>query len=84
MGAKGLTPTLLVMGVHPKLPLFNSASTSLHQLDRLRAQKLARDEYAKIVDSQRLKAVRKANCPYIVTDLMWGDLIVVYRQASRK
>lgn len=76
MGAGGLIPTILGYGVHPKLPLPDSTSTSLPQKDLLRAQNLARDEYAKIVHNQRLKAVQKAKCPSVVTYLMGGDLIV--------
>ena len=82
MGANGLTPTLFVYGVHPKLPLPDSASTTMPQTDRLKAMKAARDEYAKVVDEKRLKAVEKAQCPSVVTDLAWGDSVVVYRKTS--
>lgn len=70
MGVDGLTPTLFVYGVHHMLMLPNSASTSMPQLERLRAQKLTRDEYARVEDEQRLKAVQKAKCPSVLTDLM--------------
>ena len=84
MGVNGLTPTLLVYGVHPKLPLPDSASTAMAQHGRFRAQKLARDEYAKIVDEQRLRAVKRAQSPSIQTDILWGDSAVVFRQTLRR
>ena len=84
MGTDGLTPTLLFYGVHPKLPLPNSSSTTMPQSERLLAMKLARDEYAKVVDEQKLKAVQRAQSPSVQTDLLWGDSVVVFRQTSRR
>lgn len=55
MGVDDLTPTLLFYDVHPKLPLPDSASTAMPQHEGFRAQKLARDKYAKVVDEKRLR-----------------------------
>lgn len=78
MGIDGITPTLLVYVVRPNLLLPGAFSTSMPKHRRPRVQKLARDEYTRIVDEQRLKAVQKAKCPSVVSDLLWGDSAVVY------
>lgn len=58
----GLTSTLLVYGVYTKLPLSDSALTSMTQHEHFQTQKLARDEYANIVDEKRLSVVHNAKC----------------------
>lgn len=70
MGIDGLTPTLLVYGVHPKLPLSDSASTAIPQHKTFLAQKFAHYEYAKVVDEKRLQAVQREQSPPVQTDLL--------------
>lgn len=84
MGIDGLTPTLLVYGVNPKLPLPDSNSTTMPQSERFLAMKLARDENAKVVDEKRLKTLQHAQSPSIETDLLRGDSVVVFRQTSSR
>lgn len=84
MGIDGLTPTLLVYSVHPKLSLPGSHGGILNQKDRMAAQKLALDEYAKILDEQRLRIGKSSRSPTVVEDLVWGELVVVYRKTTGK
>lgn len=44
--------------------------------------KLARDEYAKVVDDQKLKLAQRAKCLSVQTDWLWGDS-VIYRSVDR-
>lgn len=84
MGIDGLMPTLLVYGIHPKLPSPDFASTTMPRHKRFLAQKLARDEYAMVFDEKRFQAVQRAKSPSVKTDFTWRDSVVVFRQASRR
>ncbi len=83
-GPKGLCPTLLVFGTMPQLPSPHKRTYSEHS-NRIRAAAAAREEYEKIVSSERIALAAKTRPPPATTrTIAPGDLVYVYRERAQK
>lgn len=68
-GVDGLVPTLLVLGTMPKCPLPGSDEGESSQTERLAAMTNVLDEYAMIINEQRLQVIQGTREPTNPTDL---------------
>lgn len=82
-GIDGLVPTLLCFNAIPKLPFPGIKDGVVPQAQRLAAMTLARDEYAAIIDKQRLQIIEEAQQPTTSTNLTYGENFCVHRHITK-
>ncbi len=81
---RGSCPTLLVFGVLPTLPSPSRRNHST-QTDRFRAAALARTEYERIVNDERLRIAARKPAPAAKNSIYSpGDMVYVYRERLNK
>lgn len=84
-GSEGLTPSLLVFGAIPRLPIGNLTSIPPTQKQRFEAMKMAREEMYTITAERRIKQALLPGTqkpqPFIPKE---GDLVRVYREKEMK
>ena len=84
-GPEGLTPTLLVFGAVPRLPIGHIDTMIPKQRERLHALELARKEMETITAQLRIKVARRDRQRVLnVLDLKYGDPVLVYREKSKR
>ena len=84
-GPEGLTPTLLVFGTIPKLPVGHIETLMPSQRDRFRALEFARREMETITAELRVKIAQKNRSASLeILDLDVGDPVLVYRERTKK
>ena len=82
-GPNGLSPILLVFGVHPRMPL---PTTNLpEQRERMKALKMARSEMVKAIARSRLSTARRSNVPAASDSLIEAEMeILVHREGPKQ
>ena len=82
-GPNGLSPILLVFGVHPRMPL---PTTDLpEQRERMKALKLARSEMVKAIARSRLATAKRSNVPAASDSLIKSGMeVLVYREGPKQ
>jgi ribosomal protein S17 len=79
----GFTPTTLVFGLQPKLPVEGAPTSFVKQRERLRALKSAQELYSSIVAKERLRLARDLRGP-VTEDLAEDDLVHIYREGAKR
>ena len=84
-GPDGLTPSLLLFGHHPRIPVPNLLSLPLPQKERFAAMEVARKEMATITAQRRVAQALKSKGPAEPTHpYEFGDLVRVYRESTKR
>ena len=84
-GPDGLTPTLLLFGHYPRIPIPNLSSLPTSQKDRFKALEVARKEMMTITAQRRVAQALKHKGPMAPTHpYEFGDKVRVYRETSKK
>ena len=84
-GPEGLTPTLLVFGTIPRLPIGHIETMLPTQRERLKAMEYSRKEMEEITAQMRLKVAQKDRNRILgMLDLRAGESVLVYRERSRR
>ena len=84
-GPDGITPSILVFGTVPRIPLPDSASMPLEQKDRLEAMQVARKEMETITAQRRIAQALKhrhgmrPHPPY-----QFGDQVRIWREELKR
>lgn len=82
-GPNGLTPSLLVFGAMPKLPLGSMQTIQPSQRDRFEAMKLAKEEMLKITAERRIATALKSRQTRVQAFVpQEGDKVRVFRENS--
>ena len=82
-GPDGITPSLLLFGTSPKLPIATLSLLKPNQRDRFRAIESAKKEMLSITAERRLKAAFSLRSPSTTFSGKEGDQVLVYREASK-
>ena len=84
MGPEGLTPTLLIFGTGPALPLGDEDKLPVVQKERMEALRCARREFERIGARLRLKSAMRGPPPNeSVKNVQSGDKVLVYQESPK-
>ena len=78
-GPQGLVPTVLILGVMPRIPVVPSELPD--QISRMTAMHSVRKEMAAVIAREHLNTATRANVPVAaMKDIMVGADVLVYRE----
>jgi hypothetical protein len=79
----GFTPTTLVFGIQPKLPVEGAPTCFINQKERLKALKNAQEQYSMLIARERLEVAQNMRGP-VTDELDEGDLVHVFREGTKR